>query len=286
MRMMNTNTGERGQTVRAMECGDLSPLSAGDLSPSTCWAHSAFVEPLLRGSAWRASPPSAKSGDKSPHSKGRVVLTVLALLLAALPLFAADKKPSKPDTEAEYAAKLEQRAADILSALDLKDAEKAQRVRGIVIAQYRALRDWHDGLDAKLKGAADEEAKVIRASMKALHDKFLASLSTELVPTQIERVKDRMTYDKLRVTFDGYVEMLPKLTAPQKARILELLKEAREEAMDGGSSEEKTAIFGRYKGRINNYLSAEGYDLKQAGKDWAERRKIKSGEQGKEPKKQ
>ena len=208
------------------------------------------------------------------------VLSAALFLLAALlacPVLAADKKPSKPDTEAEYTAKLEVRAADILKALELADAEKAGRVRGIVIAQYRALRDWHDGLGPKLKGAAEEEAKVIRASLKELHGKFIAALSAELTPAQVERVKDRMTYDKVRVTYDGYVEMLPKLTAAQKSRILDTLKEAREEAMDGGSSEEKTAIFGRYKGRINNYLSAEGYDLKQAGKDWAERRKRKEG---------
>lgn len=208
----------------------------------------------------------------------RVALILLVAVLA-VPLAAADKQASKPDTEAEYTAKLEQRASDILTALNLKDAEKAGRVRVFVIAQYRALRDWHDGLGPKLKGAADEEAKVIRASLKELHGKFIAGLAAELTPAQVERVKDRMTYDKVRVTYDGYMEMLPKLTAAQKARVLELLKDAREEAMDGGSSEEKTAIFGRYKGRINNYLSAEGYDLKQAGKDWAERRKLKEGKQ-------
>lgn len=202
---------------------------------------------------------------------------ILLVAVLAVPLAAADKKASKPDTEAEYTAKLEQRASDILTALNLKDAEKAGRVRVFVIAQYRALRDWHDGLGPKLKGAADEEAKVIRASLKELHGKFIAGLAAELTPAQVERVKDRMTYDRVRVTYDGYLEMLPKLTVAQKARILDTLKEAREEAMDGGSSEEKTAIFGRYKGRINNYLSAEGYDLKQAGKDWAERRKLKEG---------
>lgn len=214
----------------------------------------------------------------------RIPLILLAVLLAG-PLPAADKKPSKPDTEAEYTAKLEVRAADILKALELANAAKAERVRGILIAQYRALRDWHDGLGPKLKGAADEEAKAIRASLKELHGKFIGALANELTPAQVERVKDRMTYDKVRVTYDGYLEMLPKLTVAQKARILDTLKEAREEAMDGGSSEEKTAIFGRYKGRINNYLSAEGYDLKQADKDWAERRKLKSSEPAKEPKK-
>ncbi len=206
----------------------------------------------------------------------RAVFAAVILLLGA-PLSAADKKPAKPDTEAEYAAKLEVRAADILKALELPDAEKAGRVRGLVIAQYRALRDWHDGLGPKLKGAGEEEARVIRASLKELHGKFVAGLAVELTPAQVERVKDRMTYDTVRVTFNGYLEMLPQLTTAQKARVLETLKEAREEAMDGGGSEEKTAIFGRYKGRINNFLAAEGYDLKQAGKDWAARRKVKEG---------
>jgi hypothetical protein len=48
------------------------------------------------------------------------------------------------------------------------------------------------------------------------------------------------------------------LPEANRQKILELLKEAREEAMDGGSAEEKTAVFQRYKGKINNYLSKEG----------------------------
>jgi len=39
---------------------------------------------------------------------------------------------------------------------------------------------------------------------------------------------------------------------------MELLKLAREEAMDGGRAEEKTAVFQKCKGKINNYLSKQG----------------------------
>jgi hypothetical protein len=49
------------------------------------------------------------------------------------------------------------------------------------------------------------------------------------------------------------------------------LKEARELAMDGESSDKKHAIFGKYKGRINNYLSAQGYDMKKEGEEWQKR---------------
>jgi hypothetical protein len=43
--------------------------------------------------------------------------------------------------------------------------------------------------------------------------------------------------------------------------------------MDGGSSEEKHALFGKYKGRINNYLSAQGFDLKAAENELAARKR-------------
>jgi hypothetical protein len=51
-----------------VECGDLSPLSAGDLSPSQPQACPHFSEPLGRGSAWATSRPGGESGDESPHS--------------------------------------------------------------------------------------------------------------------------------------------------------------------------------------------------------------------------
>jgi hypothetical protein len=66
--------------------------------------------------------------------------------------------------------------------------------------------------------------------------------------------------------------MFPQLTPAQRERIRSWLEDAREEAMDAGTSREKHSVFGRYKGRINNFLSAAGYDLKQAERDLARRR--------------
>ena len=56
------------------------------------------------------------------------------------------------------------------------------------------------------------------------------------------------------------------------------LKEARDIAMDKGSAKEKHAVFDKYRGRINNYLAKQGYDLKQASKDWAQRRKAREAQ--------
>jgi hypothetical protein len=88
-------------------------------------------------------------------------------------------------------------------------------------------------------------------------------LSEELTPDQVDRVKDKMTYKKVKVTYDAYVEIAQTLTSEQKAKILEFLNEAREEAIDGGSAQEKSAIFNRCKGRINNYLASQGIDMEK-----------------------
>ena len=67
--------------------------------------------------------------------------------------------------------------------------------------------------------------------------------------------------------------MIPSLTEGQKKYIMDCLIEAREHAMDAGSSDKKHWWFGKYKGRINNYLSAEGYDIQKERKEWEKRLK-------------
>jgi hypothetical protein len=202
------------------------------------------------------------------------VFTLAASCVSAL--LAAEPGKAPQEAEAAYTRTIEKRVADILAVLDLNDSARSAKAHDLLVARYRALRDWHDANDAKLKNASTDQAATMRTSLKAGHDKFLADLSAVLTPAQVERVKDQMTYNKVKVTYDAYCEIVPNLTDRQKRRVLELLQEAREEAMDGASAEEKSAVFNRFKGKINNYLSAEGHDLKQAYKDWGERRKAKT----------
>lgn len=88
-----------------------------------------------------------------------------------------------------------------------------------------------------------------------------------------------MTYNVLPITYTAYQDMLPGLTEAQKTQILAWLTEAREHAMDAESSKKKHEWFGKYKGRINNYLSAAGVDMKKAGEEWQAR--IKAGNSSK-----
>lgn len=171
----------------------------------------------------------------------------------------------------DYAATAAKRAAAAVAAAGPLDADKADRARAAVAAHYAALNAIHTERDkAADKAAAKTKAD---AAAKDIHAKFVRDVSAVLTPAQVEAVKDHMTYGVLPNTLKAYREMLPALTDPQFAHVRQLLLVGREEALTAGSSEAKHATFGRAKGRVNNYLSAQGYDLKKAGEEWAERRR-------------
>jgi hypothetical protein len=199
----------------------------------------------------------------------------------------AAAEPSSAEQEAAYTRTITERAEKIVATLGIDDEAKNTRVRDLIAGQYRALREIHDARDARLQDAAKSPGgdptvaaawtKVARdqAALKLsdLHRRFVARLSVELTPEQVEGVKNGLTYGVVPITYDGYLKLLPTLTDEQKREILANLIEARELAMDGGSSEEKHTVFGKYKGRINNYLSKQGFDLKAAEKELAAKRK-------------
>jgi hypothetical protein len=170
---------------------------------------------------------------------------------------------SETNSEAAYTKTIDKRAADIVAVLNLTNAATGAKVHELAMAQYRALRDWHEANDVKRKEAKGEAADKINASLKAIHEAYIASLSAVLTPAQVEAVKDKMTYGKVQFTFKGYMVKEPNMPEAQQQKVLELLKQAREEAMDAGSSKEKDAIFNRYKGKINNYLSSQGLGKKK-----------------------
>ena len=211
-------------------------------------------------------------------------MTALLLALLATHAGAQATKPARPS----YTADITRRTDEIVQALGINDAAKADRVRATLVDQYRDLRDLHDTRDATLKNTTDEAVKgkikaASDADVKELHEKFIAKLSADLTSEQVEQVKDKLTYNVVHVTYSAFQDMIPNLTTEQKAYILAQLEEAREIAMDQGSSKEKHAVFGKYKGRINNYLAKQGYDLKQANKEWAERRKAREASAKQQP---
>jgi Spy/CpxP family protein refolding chaperone len=187
---------------------------------------------------------------------------------------------SVADADAAYTRTINQRSDKIVAMLGITDTNKLVRVRDIIAGQYRDLNKIHEARDAQIKALKEksgDDKKAATAAIQAvrdeikpgldkLHGEFLAKLSVELSSDQdqVDRVKDGMTYGVAPNTYAVYLKMYPELTAAQKAQIKAWLTEARELAMDGSTSDEKHAVFGKYKGKINNYLSKAGYDAKKA----------------------
>ncbi|HRN46726.1 MAG TPA: DUF3826 domain-containing protein [Niabella sp.] len=210
-----------------------------------------------------------------------VILTSVIFLIPNIKLVAQNN--SQQDNE--YRSVIENRATKILVKLSITDSTTFFKVRDIIASQYIGLKNIHERRENQIKEIkeknienktkTEEQLKSVQKNtdnqLDKLHKTFLSNLSKHLSPAQIEKVKDGMTYGVLPITYKAYLEMIPRLTAEERKYIYDALVEAREHAMDAESSEKKHAWFGKYKGRINNYLSARGYDMNKESKDWQER---------------
>ncbi len=212
-------------------------------------------------------------------------LLASAALLAQSALAQMSTPPATPaELEATYTAAIEGRADDILKVLALTNSATSSKVHDLIIAQYRVMRSRDDLINAKLEAVGKEinysnRASELESESKPLHDHFFAELGKLLTPEQIEKVKDKMTYNKVKVTYDAYNDIIPNLTESDKAEILTQLKVPREKAVDGGSASEKSEIFNVYKDKINDYLNAHGHDVAKAYKAWEAKRALAQGNQ-------
>ena len=218
----------------------------------------------------------------------KIVLMSLLLLCGWISAGAVDV--NKENRDPKYVESIVNRSQKIVDKLGLTDAKVAEDVCNIIANRYFELNDIYEIRDAKVKtvkesgltgDAKDEALKAAEnekdAALYRSHFAFPASLSLFLNEEQIEAVKDGMTYGVVKVTYEATLDMIPSLKEEEKAQIYAWLVEAREFAMDAENSNKKHAAFGKYKGRINNYLVKRGYNLTKEREEWAKRVKARGG---------
>ena len=218
----------------------------------------------------------------------KIVLMSLLFLCGWISAGAVDL--NKENRDPKYVESIVNRSQKIVDKLGLTDAKVAEDVCNIIANRYFELNDIYEIRDAKVKNvkesgltgdAKDEALKAAEnekdAALYRSHFAFPASLSLFLNEEQIEAVKDGMTYGVVKVTYEATLDMIPSLKEEEKAQIYAWLVEAREFAMDGENSNKKHAAFGKYKGRINNYLAKRGYNLTKEREEWAKRVKARGG---------
>jgi Spy/CpxP family protein refolding chaperone len=215
--------------------------------------------------------PSTQAIASSNSRNGNLISNFNFLLLSLI-FFTANIVSAQTPAEKDIAFKkvLTERSGKIVSSLNIANSRKQEKVIAIIASQYYDLNKVHDNI---------KEEKEKEKQLAQLHKKFIAKLNKKLTDTQVEQVKNGMTYNVLNVTYAAYNDMILSLSDEQKEKIYNWLIEAREIAMDQGSSDEKHKVFGKYKGRINNYLSAQGYDMKAEEKAWQQRLRKKREEE-------
>lgn len=200
------------------------------------------------------------------------------VLLSSLSLVFAQQ------SDEEYRKVIYARSENIVKTLEIQDKTDYDFVLDLIATQYIELGVINDAYAAKEKEikaaslSADEKDQAIemaylkqREALTSKHYYFISQLNAKLSCDQMEKVKDGMTMGVLPVTYKAQLEMIPSLSPEEQNYIRAALMEAREYAMDCSDSKAKHAWFGKYKGRINNYLSKRGYDLTQEREAWNER---------------
>lgn len=186
----------------------------------------------------------------------------------------------------KYVETIMQRSKKVTDALNISGTEKGEQVLNIVANRYFKLNDIYaerDSLKAVAKAMTGDEKKqkMEYAEMQKdqklykSHFGFIADLSVYLTDAEVETVKDVLTYNVVNVTYKAQCDMIPTLKEEEKVQILAWLKEGREYAIDAESSKKKHETFGKYKGRINNWLSKRGYNLTKEREEWAKRVKAR-----------
>lgn len=215
----------------------------------------------------------------------KIQLFIVSVLCVAFSAQAVDLDRTGRDPK--YVESIVARSKKIADKLEIKDTVAVNEVTHMIANRYFKLNDIYELRDSKVKKAketltGDAQKVAIQAAedekdaaLYRTHFAFPADLSLFLDEKQIEAVKDGMTYGVVMVTYIATVDMIPTLKEEEKAQIMAWLVEAREFAMDAENSNKKHAAFGKYKGRINNYLAKRGYDLKKEREAWYERIKAR-----------
>ena len=189
---------------------------------------------------------------------GRAMIAVSADQLTPAQITAL--RAAAPATNPASDATLEKRVDKIVASLNLNDPAKEARLKAVLSTDLLAVRDSHNA------GFAPE---------KSVHANFNAGLQAELTAEQIDTVKDELTVRKVPVTFGVYHQIVPNLTAAEDAKILDLLKQAREKCLDLKNPDEMSRVFEPYKKQIETFLTADGHDWKTLYKQFVDAQNAK-----------
>lgn len=208
---------------------------------------------------------------------------------------AAATKPSTEEATAKANAELEKKAAEWVADLHLDDAAKEKRVSDAIATHLKTIRDWNNehpftNVPAGINPATgnklselDRQVIANSAMPASVHQALMDALKKDLASEQVESILDKYTIGKVAFTLKGYKAIVPDLTTEEEAKIVEHLKQAREQAIDYKNIRQVSAIFEIYKTKCEQYLNNNGRNWRQLYKAYTDKVKAeKAAEQKKE----
>jgi hypothetical protein len=210
-------------------------------------------------------------------------LLMTAVIVSLTSMQQLDAQPGAEEVKAKADAELDKKGAEWVTDLHLGDKDKEQRVSIAISAHLKAVRDWNNehpsntvpaGINPATGNKLSElDRQVIACSAipASVHDNLMNALKKELSPAQVETILDRYTIGKVAFTLNGYKSIVPDLTKEEEAKIVEYLKQAREQAIDYKSMRLISAIFEIYKTKCEQYLNSNGRNWRQLYKAYVDK---------------
>ena len=180
-------------------------------------------------------------------------------------------------------AEADKKAGEWVAALQLNDEAKEKRVSEAIATHLKLIRDWNNShpfttVPAGINPAtgnklSDLDRQVIANSAMpaAIHQDLIKALRNDLTADQVEAILDQYTIGKVAFTLKGYKAIVPDLTTEEETKIIEYLKQAREQAIDYKNMTQVSAIFEIYKTKCEQYLNSNGRSWKQLYKAYVDK---------------
>ena len=212
-------------------------------------------------------------------------VSLLILFQFSVFAFSADLKLNTRNLSNTDINEAQKKAAAIMDKLSVTNDSIRKNIQLVVVNRYLELREIHSNYDErnrkieatdlpKEKKDIELERSYYQYNSDLYRSRFgyIAWLSFYLNEEQVEAIKDAMTHNLFHVRYNDFLDLLPNLQDVDKNRVHHWLVEAREFSMDFETPRKMRQMFTKYRGRINNYLSSRGYDLRKATEEQAARR--------------
>jgi len=189
---------------------------------------------------------------------------IILLIAFNLLILFVSKAQTAPDAE------IDKKAVEWVASLSLNDAAKEARVKNALIMHLTTVRNWHnehptatvpEGINpvTGIKLSELDRSIIADSAMPTtVHLNLMEGLRKDLTTAQVDAILDKYTIGKVAFTMAGYKSIVTDLTADEEAKILEFLKQAREQAIDYKNMKQISAIFEIYKTKSEQFLNSNG----------------------------